>query len=170
MFILSISLNALTLTVTALTIGLGIDYTIYITQRFREERRSRRPGEAMQKAIENIGVPIFLCALTTWAGFGVLTLSPMPLTQQFGIITATTIAYSFILAVFVFPLFLEGLSRFKRKGDRSEGFGVRGVPKPEDRSKLAKSSSPRRASLACGPEHRKPNFGVRVPGVERRRE
>lgn len=126
MFILSISLNALTLTVTALTIGLGIDYTIYITQRFREERRSRRPGEAMQKAIESIGVPIFLCALTTWAGFGVLTLSPMPLTQQFGIITATTIAYSFILGVFVFPLFLEGLSRFKRKGDRSDGFGVRG--------------------------------------------
>jgi predicted RND superfamily exporter protein len=114
MFILSISLNALTLTVTALTIGLGIDYTIYITQRFREELRGRRPTEAMRRSIESTGVPIFLCALTTWAGFGVLTLSPMPLTQQFGIITAATIAYSFLLGLFVFPLFLLGLSKMKR--------------------------------------------------------
>jgi predicted RND superfamily exporter protein len=114
MFVLSISLNALTLTVTALTIGLGIDYTIYITQRFREELRGQRPAEAMRRSIESTGVPIFLCALTTWAGFGVLTLSPMPLTQQFGIITAATIAYSFILGLFFFPLFLLGLSKMKR--------------------------------------------------------
>jgi predicted RND superfamily exporter protein len=30
----------------------------------------------------------------------------MPLTQHFGIITATTIFYSFILAVFVLPIML----------------------------------------------------------------
>jgi predicted RND superfamily exporter protein len=114
MFVLSISLNALTLTVTALTIGLGIDYTIYITRRFREELGGHRPAEAMRRSIESTGVPIFLCALTTWAGFGVLTLSPMPLTQQFGIITAATIAYSFLLGLFVFPLFLLGLSKMKR--------------------------------------------------------
>jgi len=114
MFLLSISLNALTLTVTALTIGLGIDYTIYITQRFREELRGKRPAEAMRRSIESTGVPIFLCALTTWAGFGVLTLSPMPLTQQFGIITAATIAFSFVLGLFVFPLFLLGLAKMKR--------------------------------------------------------
>jgi predicted RND superfamily exporter protein len=122
MFILSISLNALTLTVTALTIGLGIDYTIYITQRFREESRGRSPGEAMQRTIERTGVPIFLCALTTWAGFGVLTLSPMPLTQQFGIITAATIGYSFMLGVFVFPLFLLGLGRIKRRMGGGKGY------------------------------------------------
>jgi predicted RND superfamily exporter protein len=114
MYLLSISLNALTLTVTALTIGLGIDYTIYITQRFREELRTSRPAEAMRRSMESTGVPIFLCALTTWAGFGALTLSPMPITQQFGLIAAATIGYSFMLGLFVFPLFLLGLARLKR--------------------------------------------------------
>ncbi|MGQ9582319.1 MAG: efflux RND transporter permease subunit [Thermoplasmatota archaeon] len=113
MYILSISLNALTLTVTALTIGLGIDYTIYITQRFRQELMGRCPGEAIQTTIVNVGSAIFLCTVTTWAGFGVLCLSPMPMTQQFGLITAATILYSFTMAIFVLPILLEAYSRMR---------------------------------------------------------
>jgi len=120
MYLLNISLNALTLTVTALTIGLGIDYTIYITQRFRQELECRPPGPAMRNTIMNLGAPIFLSALTTWAGFGVLAFSPMPLTQQFGIVSAATIAYSFLLGVFVFPIFLVALETWKRNRGSGE--------------------------------------------------
>jgi len=131
MYLLNISLNALTLTVTALTIGLGIDYTIYITQRFRQELESKPPGPAMRDTVMNMGAPIFLSALTTWAGFGVLALSPMPLTQQFGIVSAATIAYSFLMGVFVFPIFLVALESWKRsrglrQGTRGVGRGARG--------------------------------------------
>jgi len=121
MFVLSISLNALTLTVTALTIGLGIDYTIYITQRFRQEMACKRPAPAMHDTIMNLGAPIFLSALTTWAGFGVLALSPMPLTQQFGVVSAATIGYSFLLGTFVFPIFLVALEVWKRRRGRGGG-------------------------------------------------
>jgi predicted RND superfamily exporter protein len=106
MFILGISINVFTVMVTALTIGLGIDYSIHIIERFREERRSQGPKESMQTTIERTGSAIFISALTTICGFAVLLLSPMPLTQHFGIITAATIFYSFDLAVFVLPLLL----------------------------------------------------------------
>jgi hypothetical protein len=46
----------------------------------------------------------------------------MPLTQQFGIITAATIGYSFMLGVFVFPLFLLGLGRIKRRMGGGKGY------------------------------------------------
>jgi predicted RND superfamily exporter protein len=123
MYLLSISLNALTLTVTALTIGLGIDYTIYITQRFRQELRGKPPVAAMRETVMNMGAPIFLCALTTWAGFGVLSLSPMPLTQQFGIVSAATIGFSFLLGVFVFPIFLVALEGWRGKRPGAGGAG-----------------------------------------------
>jgi hydrophobe/amphiphile efflux-3 (HAE3) family protein len=106
MAILGISINVFTVMVTALTIGLGIDYSIHIIERFREERKKLSPRKSMQKTIERTGSAIFISALTTICGFAVLFLSPMPLTQHFGIITAATIVYSFALAVFVLPILL----------------------------------------------------------------
>jgi hydrophobe/amphiphile efflux-3 (HAE3) family protein len=106
MYILGISINVFTVMVTALTIGLGIDYSIHIIERYREEREKQDPRESMKITIERTGSAIFISALTTICGFAVLFLSPMPLTQHFGIITAATIIYSFVLAVFVLPILL----------------------------------------------------------------
>jgi hydrophobe/amphiphile efflux-3 (HAE3) family protein len=106
MALLGISINVFTVMVTALTIGLGIDYSIHIIERFREESKKLGPRKSMQITIERTGSAIFISALTTICGFAVLFLSPMPLTQHFGIITAATIVYSFGLAVFVLPILL----------------------------------------------------------------
>ena len=115
MFLLGISVNVFTVMVTALTIGLGIDYSIHIIERFREESKVRPPTESMQVTIKRTGSAIFISALTTVCGFAVLLLSPMPLTQHFGIITAATIVYSFDLAVFVLPILLVGLAVLAKK-------------------------------------------------------
>jgi predicted RND superfamily exporter protein len=119
MFVLGISINVFTVMVTALTIGLGIDYSIHIIQRFREERKTQSPKKSMQITIEQTGSAIFISAITTIVGFAVLLLSPMPLTQHFGVITAATIVYSFDLAVFVLPILLVAwaLTIEKRKGN-----------------------------------------------------
>lgn len=106
MSLLGISINVFTVMVTALTIGLGIDYSIHIIERFREESKKMDSKKSMQTTIERTGSAIFISALTTICGFAVLFLSPMPLTQHFGIITAATIVYSFDLAVFVLPILL----------------------------------------------------------------
>ncbi|MEE9150359.1 MAG: MMPL family transporter [Thermoplasmata archaeon] len=120
MALLGISINVFTIMVTALTIGLGIDYSIHIIERFREERKKLSPQKSMQITIERTGSAIFISALTTICGFAVLLLSPMPLTQHFGIITAATIVFSFALAVFVLPIILVAwaLTLDRRKSSR----------------------------------------------------
>jgi len=107
MYIFSISLNVLTVMVTALTIGLGLDYSIHIIERFREERSKHQSIElAIQKTIKNTGKALFISALTTVFGFFILIISPMPPIQHFGLITAITIFYSAGLAMVVLPIML----------------------------------------------------------------
>ena len=86
-------------------------------ERFREEAKKHGAKKSMQITIERTGTAIFISAITTICGFAVLFLSPMPLTQHFGIITAATIVYSFVLAVFILPILLVAwaLSREKNK-------------------------------------------------------
>jgi predicted RND superfamily exporter protein len=118
MYVFGISINVFTVSITALTIGLGIDYAIHIIERYREESKKYQTREAIQRTIHTTGTALFISALTTVFGFIVLTISPIPPIQHFGIITAMTIIYSSILAVVVIPILLMKWSDFK---ERSEG-------------------------------------------------
>ena len=110
---LGITLNVLTVMVTALTIGLGIDYAIHIVERFREEIEHKSERQAIQTTIKRTGSALLISGLTTVCGFAVLFLSPMPLVRNFGIITAATIVYSIIIAIFVLPSLIWTASRIK---------------------------------------------------------
>jgi predicted RND superfamily exporter protein len=100
---LGITLNVMTVMVTALTVGLGIDYAIHIVERYREESQYRSEQAALENTIHQTGAALLISGLTTIAGFGVLLLSPMPLVRNFGIITAATIVYSVVIAILVLP-------------------------------------------------------------------
>ena len=113
MTILGITLNVLTVMVTALTVGLGIDYAIHVVERFREEIEHKSERQAIETTIERTGSALFISGLTTICGFAVLFLSPMPLVRNFGIITAATIVYSVIIAIFVLPSLIWTASRIK---------------------------------------------------------
>ena len=103
MTLLGITLNVLTVMVTALTIGLGIDYAIHIVERYREEIVHKTEQQAIETTIIRTGSALLISGLTTICGFAVLFLSPMPLVRNFGIITAATILYSMFIAIFVLP-------------------------------------------------------------------
>jgi predicted RND superfamily exporter protein len=117
MTLLSISLNILTVMVTALTIGLGIDYSIHVMERFREEREKHRRGieESIHNTIMSTGTALTISAVTTILGFGVLVFSPMPIAQQFGVIVAITIVFSFLASVLVLPVILITWAKRKEK-------------------------------------------------------
>lgn len=117
MTLLSISLNILTVMVTALTIGLGIDYSIHVMERFREEREKHRRGisESIHNTIMSTGTALTISAVTTILGFGVLVFSPMPIAQQFGVIVAITIVFSFLSAVLVLPVILITWAKRKER-------------------------------------------------------
>jgi hydrophobe/amphiphile efflux-3 (HAE3) family protein len=119
MYFIGYTLNILTITVTCITVGVGIDYACYITERFR--LTADKTGDAVKAVTETIsrtGSAILIAALSSMFGFGVLVFAPIPPQQQFGIITAITLIYAFITSILVLPLVLARWAtwRKKRKG------------------------------------------------------
>jgi len=107
MVVLSLKWNVLTVMVTALSLGIGIDYVIHMWRRFESEREKREDvWEALEETISTTGVALILSAGTTSLGFLVLLFSPMPVVQQFGLVTALTVTYSLILSIIVLPVLL----------------------------------------------------------------
>lgn len=106
MYLFGIPLNVMTLSVTSLTVGLGVTYGIHISHRFAEEIKDRDIDDACRITISSTGSALFGAAATTIAGFGLLVFALMPPLQQFGGITALTIFYSFIASTFILPSIL----------------------------------------------------------------
>ncbi len=107
MAILSLKWNVLTVMVTALSLGIGIDYSIHMWRRFESEReKTSDVWQALEETISTTGVALVLSAGTTALGFLVLLFSPMPVVQQFGLVTALTVTFSLILSIIVLPVLL----------------------------------------------------------------
>jgi predicted RND superfamily exporter protein len=107
MYLLGIPFNAVTGLITSLTVGLGVAYSIHISERYNQElERTRNVREAMRTAVTGTGGALLGSAATTVGGFGVLAFAILPPLQQFGIITGMTIIYAFLAAVLVLPSLL----------------------------------------------------------------
>ena len=104
MALLGIPYSLVTSIITALSIGIGVDYTIHLIHRYREEfTRLRDPERAAIRTLRTTGSALLGSAMTTALGIGVLIASPLLASQQFGITAAITIAYSLILSILVVP-------------------------------------------------------------------
>ncbi|MFB6228214.1 MAG: MMPL family transporter [Halobacteriales archaeon] len=113
MYLLGIPFNAVTGLITSLTIGLGVAYSIHISERYNQElERTRDVQEAMRTAVTGTGGALLGSAATTVGGFGVLGFAILPPLQQFGIITGMTIIYAFLAAVLVLPSLLVVWTRY----------------------------------------------------------
>ena len=104
MAILGLNWNVLTIMITALTVGLGIDYSIHVWRSFESNRKSGYGvWESMKMMYQTTGTALIMSAGTTICGFLVLKLSPIPVIQDFGIVSSISVAFSLILALFVLP-------------------------------------------------------------------
>ena len=104
MALLGIPYTLITSIITALSIGIGVDYTIHMIHRYREEyTRNRDPERAAVRTLSTTGSALLGSALTTALGLGVLVVSPLAASQQFAITAAITIAYSLIVSILVVP-------------------------------------------------------------------
>ena len=104
MAVLEINWNVLTIMVTALTIGLGIDYSIHVWRRFEANRTAGMAiWPAMRDMYANTGAALLMSAGTTICGFMVLVLSPVPVIRDFGIVSSISVAFSLVLALLVLP-------------------------------------------------------------------
>ncbi|MFW5953385.1 MAG: efflux RND transporter permease subunit [Candidatus Natronoplasma sp.] len=120
-YLIEIPLNFMTITVTALTVGLGVDYSIHVTHRFMEERKSKDSLEgAIQKTIQHIGSAHLGALFTTIGALGILATSDILPLSQFGYITAIAIVFSFIASVFILPSSLMLWSRWAKEKRKEE--------------------------------------------------
>jgi predicted RND superfamily exporter protein len=104
MAILGLNWNVLTIMITALTVGLGIDYSIHVWRSFEANRNSGLGvWDSMRNMYATTGTALIMSACTTICGFLVLKLSPIPVIQDFGIVSSISVAFSLILALFVLP-------------------------------------------------------------------
>ena len=104
MALLNIPYSIVTSMITALSIGIGVDYTIHMIHRYREEfARGRDPEKAAVQTLATTGSALLGSGLTTALGIGVLAVSPLGVVQQFGITVAITIGYALIVSVLLVP-------------------------------------------------------------------
>jgi predicted RND superfamily exporter protein len=96
-------LTILTIAVAALLLGLGVDYSIYLANRFAEEHAVQDKVERVERTLGLTGKAVFMCAFTTIIGFGSLMTSSMPPMVMFGFGCAIGISFAFISATILVP-------------------------------------------------------------------
>lgn len=107
MAVLDIPFNSETVVITSLAIGLGVDYSIHVSERFVDEHaRHNSLADTLTTALTGTGGALLGSAVTTATGFGVLALSLSPPLQRFGIVTGLSIVYAFIACMTVLPCLL----------------------------------------------------------------
>ena len=105
MRLFGVPFNALTATVLAITIGLGIDYSAHFVHRFADEYGNEGVElyDALDMAVRGTGGALTGSMLTTTTGIGVLVLAITPILGQFGLVTALSIFYSYLTSLVVTP-------------------------------------------------------------------
>jgi len=101
--IVSPKITILSIAIVALLLGLGIDYSIYLTNRYAEEHAIKDKVERVEKTLGKTGKAVFLCAFTTIVAFGSLMTSNMPPMVTFGFGCAIGISFAFISAFILVP-------------------------------------------------------------------
>ena len=107
MYVFGFSLNFVTAMIGAISIGVGIDYSIHMTIRFREElNRNESKILAVQKAAGGTGVALVASAASSIVGFAIMGFAPMPMFASYGQLTSLMIFFALISSLVVLPALL----------------------------------------------------------------
>ncbi|GEM_PF-535009 len=119
-----IPLNAATVIIFSISLGLAVDGTIHVLARFREETKDRglRAHPALIRAARGTGRAIVISCVTLMAGFAVLLFSSFVPVRRFGELIAITVGSTLFATLIVQPALLQiaGISRAKRRAERAE--------------------------------------------------
>ena len=114
MSILKIPLDAVSILIGSVAVGIGIDYTIHFLTRFQKEfQAGKSEHEALRSTLETTGKAILINAVTVMMGFLVLVLGNIVPMQRFGYLLAITMVTSALGSITVLPaLILITKARF----------------------------------------------------------
>ena len=104
MEVFGFSINVVTATIGAVSIGIGIDFAIHFAVRYREELSLGVDRlEAVRLSGEGTGVALIASAVSSAVGFAILALAPMPLFASYGFLTAVMILMALAASLLVLP-------------------------------------------------------------------
>ncbi len=105
--------------VPILIIGLGVDYGIHLTSRYRDEVGAGASVDAgTTRSIGTVGVALVLATVTTAIGFLTNVVNPIPALADFGILASLGIFASFLLMLTFVPALRVLLDRRAEVGGR----------------------------------------------------
>ncbi len=113
MYALGIPLSFTTAVIGSISIGLGVDYGVHISERYAHElSRTDDVWDALTQTVSGTGGALLSSAVTTAIGFGVLMFTLLPGLRQFGLIIALSLVYAFVSSVFLLPSLLAVWARY----------------------------------------------------------
>jgi hydrophobe/amphiphile efflux-3 (HAE3) family protein len=107
-------LTIISVAIVALLLGLGVDYSIHIMNRYAEENSLNNEILKMEKILKTTGKAILLSTITTMIGFASLMISSMSPVVIFGFGCAIGIFFCFISSIILAPI-LSLLLKFKKE-------------------------------------------------------
>lgn len=97
-------------------IGLGVDYAIHFTSRYREEVGSGNSiNGSTSSTLTSVGIALTLATLATIVGFLTNIVSPLPELKDFGILVSAGIFFAFFLVMTFVPAVRTLLDRRAEK-------------------------------------------------------
>jgi len=111
-------LTMLSIAIIALLLGLGVDYSVHLMNRFAEEYKVKNIEERTTIILKTTGKAILLSTITTMIGFASLMISSMHPLVTFGLGCAIGISFSFLSTIALVPA-LSILLKFQMTGSRS---------------------------------------------------
>ncbi len=111
-----IPLDMMTITIAAISIGIGVDDTIHYIHRFEHELKASGGDymQAMQKSHNSIGYGMYYTSLAIMLGFFILVVSNFIPTIYFGLLTVLVMFTSLLAALLLLPKLLIMFKPFKR--------------------------------------------------------
>ncbi len=106
--ILGIPLNIMTITIAAITIGIGVDYAIHYIHRYKKEIAvSNDNYQAIRKSQTTVGKALYFTSVTITLGFIILVLSNFVPSIYFGLLTSIAMLVSLFATFSIIPLLLS---------------------------------------------------------------
>ncbi len=96
--------SQISIVIPVLLVGLGVDYAIHLTSRYREElAEGAGVDEAARMAVVSVGGALVLATATTIIGFVTNWFTPLPPIRDFGLFTAFGVLSAFVVMATLVP-------------------------------------------------------------------
>jgi uncharacterized protein len=102
--LLKIPITVATAGLSAMLLGLGVEYSIFLYSRYKEERQTKKIEESIKLAVSNVGTSLISSGGTTAIGFFALSISVFPMLSQLGTSLGIGILMLLLATIGLLPL------------------------------------------------------------------